>query len=117
MFAAYLQVVEGVGYVEIPPVDLSEPLCFSLMAIAAVANRPGIKTLLDEGGLQETATEVNIDDAPIKTEVVDLLAVASNEDIVEQTDGPKAHLERAVALVEEGKHEQASKEYMIAGEF
>ena len=171
MVGAYLQVVEGVGSVEIPPVDLSdtfskelelaevkrevesaesvEPVqipkkideagaeppanprgkyhrvwvtlgiiitCVSLMAIVAVANRPGIKTLLDEGGFQETLTEVNIDDAPIKTEVVDLPTVAPNEDIVEPTDGPAAHLERGAALVEDGKLEEASKEYMIAGE-
>ena len=90
--------------------------CVSLMAIVAVANRPGIKTLLDEGGFQETLTEVNIDDAPIKTEVVDLPTVAPNEDIVELTDGPAAHLERGAALVEDGKLEEASKEYMIAGE-
>lgn len=171
MVGAYLQVVEGVGSVEIPPVDLSdtfskelelaevkrevesaesvEPVqipkkidetgaeppakprgkyhrvwvtlgiiitCVSLMAIVAVAKRPGIKTLLDEGGFQETITEVNIDDAPIKTEVVDLPTVAPNEDIVEPTDGPAAHLERGAALVEDGKLEEASKEYMIAGE-
>jgi serine/threonine-protein kinase len=174
MVDAYLGAVEGIGSVEIPPVDLSETLskelelaevkrevesagseeqvqipvqveqtaseppakpkrkyqwvwvtlgivitCVSLMAMVAVANRPGIKTLFEEEGLREVPTEMNLIDTPIETEVGDspVLPTAIFTDVPEEPRvAPTVHLKRAEALVDEGKQEEASKEYMIAGE-
>jgi serine/threonine-protein kinase len=174
MVNAYLGAVEGIGSIDIPPVDLSDTLsreieraerkrvveseesgekvqipvqvekttsessvktkkkfkwvwatlgivitCVSLMAMVAVTNRPGIKTLFGDNGVESTPTEVNVIDVPIETEATDspvLPTPVFTEDPEEPRVFPTVHLKRAEALVDEGKHDEASKEYMIAGE-
>jgi serine/threonine protein kinase len=93
--------------------------CFSLIAILGVANRPGIRTLFNEPPTLEPSVEQNIVDIPFETEIVDLPEVATpipSEVANQPRLNPVAHVNRAEALVEEGKNEEAVKEFTVAGE-
>jgi serine/threonine protein kinase len=93
--------------------------CVSLVAMLGAANRPGIRTLFNDSPTPEPPNEQNIVDQPPETEIVDLpdtpTAIPS-EFPTEPRVNPVDHIKRAEALVEEGKHDEAVKEYTIAGE-
>jgi serine/threonine protein kinase len=84
--------------------------CITLLAFAAIANQPGIRTLF----IEKTATAVEQHDNP--TEVMTFSRIEQAETAVaERKDDPDAHLDLANLYRSEGMNQKAADQFLEAG--